>query len=295
MVPARGVRPAIPSQAIRLATLSLAALALSCGDSEPARITCGAFPAVIVDNALHPLGATVINAKGEVLSGRTVAYAVAPDGIAEVSSSGGLRCLKTGDAMLSLSGGGLTAPVPVKCRLPAEIVMPQDLRLVIGEGSVALRPRAIGEGGKSLDDAPVALTSSNPAVVAVEGERVKPVAVGRARLQASAGVVTAVTPVEVDEKVVSEHVAFADGASRSWDLKEGDYRVEIDVKPEVQIAQGVAVSWSGTGCEAQPEKPSHRFGCRVLERATMTVTNPRTMGVGARVTGTLAIFRVPPS
>jgi hypothetical protein len=292
MNPVRSLRRSRPTG---LPVLGLAILVLACADRTPAKIAFSAPPAVIVDNSLHALGATLVNAKGETLGGGTVTYSAAPEGIVEVSPSGALRCLRTGDASITLQGGGLGTPVPVKCRLPAEIVMPPQIQLILGGAPVALRPRALGEGGRPFDDVPVAITSSDPAVVAIEDGRAKPVAVGRTRVQASVGGVVAVTPVEVDEKVVSEPLALADGASRSWTLKEGEYLVVIDVKPEVRVAQGVTVAWTGANCEAQPEKPSHRVGCRVPESATLTVTNPRTMGVGARVTGTATVLRVPPA
>jgi len=279
------------------AALGLAALlfSVSCGDTAPAKINYSALPAVIVENSLQALDAAVVNKKGEALAGQAVAYSTAPDGVAEVSSSGGLRCLKTGDATLTLTGGGLKSTVPVRCRLPTEIAMPRDLQLVVGSAPVALRPQALGEGGRPLDDVPVQITSSDPAVVAIDGQKARAVSVGRASLRASVGVIASVIPIEVDEKVVSEPVVLADGAARSWTLKQGDYLVTIDVKPDVKVAQGVTVSWAGTNCEGQPEKPSHRFACRVLDAATMTVTNPKQIGVGARVTGTVSIVRVPAS
>lgn len=272
-----------------------ALLPLSCSDTEPAKIAYGAPPAVIVDTGLHALDATVVNKAGAVLGGQAVSYAAGPEGVAEVSTSGGLRCLKTGDTTLTLTGGGLSSPLRVKCRLPAEIALPQSLQLVLGSPPTTLRPRALGEGGRPLDDVPVLLASSDPAIVFVEGDTARPVAVGRATVKASAGGVVTVMPVEVDEKVVSEAVALADGAARSWTLKEGDYLVTIDVRPAVKIAQGVTVTWAGTNCENQPERPSHRFVCKVTESATMTVTNPKQMGVGAKVTGTVSILRVPSS
>ncbi len=284
-----------PGRAIASAALGLATLgSLSCADRTPAKIATSALPAVIVDTGLHALDASVVNHAGATLGGQTVAYAAGPEGVAEISANGGLRCLKTGDTTLTLTGGGLSSPVRVKCRLPTEIALPQSLQLVLGSAPTTLRPRALGEGGRPLDDVPVLLASSDPAVVLVDGDKAKPVAVGRATVKASAGGIVTVMPVEVDEKVVSEAVALPDGAARSWTLKEGDYLVTIDVRPAVKVAQGVTVSWAGTNCESQPEQPSHRFGCRVAESATMTVANPKQMGVGAKVSGTVSVFRVPP-
>ncbi len=171
--------------------------------------------------------------------------------------------------------------------------MPGELQLVLGGAPVALHARALGEGGRALSDVPVRITSSNPSVVTVDGDAAKPVSVGRARLQASVDAITAVTPVEVVEKVVSEPLVLPDGAARAWTLRQGDYLVTVDMKSDVKVSQGVTVSWAGAGCENQPERPSHRFRCNVVDSATMTVTNPKQIGLGARMTGTVSVFRIP--
>src|SRR5213083_1356402 len=74
----------------------------------------------------------------------------APADVVEVVSGGGLRCLKTGDATVTLAGGGLSTPVAVKCRIPTEVEVPQELQLVLGSAPAPLHARVLGEGGREL-------------------------------------------------------------------------------------------------------------------------------------------------
>ena len=71
------------------------------------------------------------------------------------------------------------------------------------------------------------------------------------------------------------------------------YLVVIETRVDPRLKQGVTVGWSGAGCPNQLENTSHRFNCRVDETATMIVTNPKLIGVGATVTGTVNVFRAP--
>jgi hypothetical protein len=271
----------------------LSAFVLACADKTPAKFKYDAPPPYVASTSTFSLNASVLNKKDETIGGLAPAYSAAPADVLEVSSDGNLRCARTGDATLTLSAGGLSQPVALKCRIPTEINVPPELQLVIGAAPSVLHPRVLGEGGTSMDDVKVDLASSDPSIFTVEGDAAKGVAVGKARLQASLGGLTSVTPVEVVEKVVSEPLTLRDGASRSFPLQPATYLVTIELKTDARLKQGVAVSWTGTACDNQPEASTHRFNCRVEEPATMTVTNPKLMGVGATVTGTVNVFRVP--
>jgi len=269
-------------------------LMLACSDSAPARIDYAAPPDTIVNSTFMQLGATVVNAKGKPVGGESVKYAVVPEGILEVSASGEMRCMKAGDTTLVLTGAGLTVDVPLKCRIPTEIQVPESLSLVLRSKPAPLQPKVLGEGGRLMKDVPVEITSSDPAVVAVEGGKLKPVAVGRARVKAAVGTIASVVPVEVVDRVVSEPLLLRDGAQRSWPLTDGDYRVEIDVRPDVRVNQGVVAMWDRAACPNQPEQQSHRFHCMVNDKATLTVLNPKVLGLAATMSGSINIYRVPP-
>ena len=309
------VRPPHPGLGGFSLTLPLVALlSLACADKTPAKITFTPPPPVIVSGKTLEIKAALVNKKDEPIAGKAVAFSAAPGDVLEVSATGTLRCLKTGDATLTLApaGGAGTAAVgnasggaaggdsvmqtlAIKCRLPTEIVLPQDLRLVLGGKPVPLHPRVLGDGGVEMQDVPLEITSSDPSIVAIEGDAARPVAVGRARLRATVEEIAAVAPVEVVERIVSEPLALADGARRAFRLEPGEYEVTLEMQSAARITQGVTVAWEGAACDPQPEQPSHRFRCRVNEPATMTVANPAQIGLGARMTGTVSIYRVPPA
>lgn len=238
---------------------------------------------------------TVFNKDGKPLEGRTFSYSGTPADVIEVSTGGTFQCLKTGDASLIVTTGAASATLPVKCRLPAEITMPPSLRIVLGSGPATIETRALGEGGSPMADVPVPITSSDPAVVTVEGNRATPVAIGKATLKAALGAIVAVTPVQVVEKIASGPLVLEDGGSRAWTLEPGTYEVEIDVQPLVRSKQGVTVSWDGTSCPPELESQTHRLSCTFGSPATLTVKNPATLGLGARVSGTIHVHRVPPA
>ncbi len=280
-------------------TLTLTAVVLTlalglagCADKKPAKINIDTSP-VVTNASYFTLPAAAVNAKGETIEGVTLAWSGGPADVLEVSADGNLRCAKTGDATLTVSAGAVNQRVDLKCRIPVEIGMPPDVQVVLGAAPVALHARALGEGSRPLDEVTVQVTSSDPSIVTVDGDMVKGVAVGKAHLQATAGGVTTVTPVEVVEKIVSEPLTLKDGASKTFALQPAYYLVTVELKVDERLKQGVTVAWSGTACENQPEKSSHRFNCRVSEPAIMTVTNPKLMGVGATVSGTVNVYRVP--
>ncbi len=277
----------------RLLPFAVLALGLGCSDRTPARIQITDPPPFITRRSPLTLQAAVVNKAGQPLGGHALAYAATPAGVVETAPNGSVLCLRSGDATLVVSGAGATGEVALKCRLPTEIAMPASLRLVVGDKPAALRPPALDQG-KPLADAPVTLTSSDSSIVGIEGSAARGVSVGKAVVRATVGDIFAVTPVEVVERVVSDSVTLADGAKRSWSLKPGRYLVEIAFRPPPRVTQGVTVTWDGVSCDAQPEKPSHRLVCDVLESATVTVTNPTLFGVGVTLSGSVAIDRIPP-
>lgn len=267
---------------------------IACTGGTPAKIAFTAPPALIASKTLHRLNASLVDEEGRPASGEAVTYSAVPEGVVDLSAGGELLCLRSGDVSLVLRGGGVTTEIPIKCRIPTEIAVPAELRLVLGSKPAAVQPRVMGEGGVVLKDVAAEITSSDPAVAAVENGKVRPVAVGRARLRAAVGTIAAVTPVEVVERIVSERLALADGARHEWHLKEGTWLVTIDARADPPGRGGVALAWERAACPDEADQPSHRSTCTVMNEATLTVTNPNEMGLGGTVRGTILIERVPP-
>jgi hypothetical protein len=293
-----------------LTLLLVALFPLGCADKTPAKISFTAPPPVIVSGSAVELRAALVNKKDEPIAGKAVTYSAEPADVLEVSATGTLRCLKSGDASLVMApsgtagaaavggaaaGGGVAQTLAVKCRLPTAIELPQDFRIILDSKPAPIPARVLGDGGVEMQDVPLSMTSSDPSILAFEGNDAKPVAVGRVRVSAAADQIAGVAPVDVVETIVSEPLALADGARKDFKLEPGEYEVTVDMKSAARITQGVTVAWDGAPCDRQPEKPMHHFRCRVNEPATMTVANPAQIGLGARMSGTVAIFRVPPA
>jgi hypothetical protein len=289
-------RAAGPGPGLAAACVALACFASLAGcERKPARIDHAALPDPVLDRSMHPLQAAVVNSKGERLKGKKVRYAIEPAGVAEVSTDGSVLCHKSGDATVTLKGGGLTGSVPVRCRIPTMIRMPGALRLVAGGPAVPMQPEVVGEGGTPLPDLAAPIVSTDPAIVAFADGAARPLAFGRATLRATLGEIVGVTPVEVATRIASGPIALKDGAAHRIPIDPGTYELTVEVKAAVRVAQGVTVAWEGTACPARPEAESQKDICTLRSRGTLVITNPAGMGVGVPVSGTLILDRVPPA
>lgn len=275
--------------------LVAAILLAACADRKPAKVAIEPLPDPIFDKNPVAVRARALNAKDEPLEKQPLSFAVAPPEVAEIATGGALRCLRTGDARLTVTGGPASAEQTVRCRIPTEVAMPAAIRLIVGDPPQPIDARALGEGGRVMEDVRVPLSSSDEAVLRIDAGRAAPVALGRAQLRATMGVVQAVAAAEVVERIVSGPLVLEEGKATTIRLDPGTYEVSIDAKPAVRAPQGVTVSWDGVRCPAQLEAQTHRLTCVVHEAATLTVKNPVSYGLGARVSGTFSVYRVPPS
>jgi len=287
-------RPIVPGETILKSVLAAACLAavLGCG-GKPARIDHTALPDPVLDRAMHRLDAVLVDGKGQPLKGRSVTYAVAPAAVAEVTTDGSVRCATSGDATLTLSGGGLNSSVPVRCRVPTMIRMPDPMRLVAGGPAVPVKAEVVGEGGVPFADLTAPIVSTDPAIAEFASGSVRPVAFGRATLRAVLGDVVGVTPVEVVTRVASGPLTLKDGAVHRVPLDPGTYELTAEVRATVRVAQGVTVSWEGSSCPPLSEAESQKATCTLHARGTLAIANPAGMGVGVPVSGTMTLDRVP--
>ena len=288
--------PIVPGGIVPRTVFAAACLAAVLGcEGKPARIDYTGLPDPVIDRAMHRLDVVVVNGKGKPLKGRSVAFAVDPAAVAEVTTDGSVRCAASGDATLTLTGGGLTSSVPVHCRVPTMIRMPGAMRLVAGGPAVPLKAEVVGEGGAPLSDLTAPIVSSDPAIVEFASGAVRPVAFGRATLRAVLGDVVAVTPVEVVTRVAGGPITLKDGAVHRVPLDPGSYELIAEVRGTVRVAQGVTVAWEGAACPPRPEAENHRETCTLRTSGALVVANPAQMGVGVPVSGTLTLDRIPPT
>lgn len=278
------------------ATLSLAAslfLIVGCADETPSAIVTPLSEIAMFGDSPQALNARLTNKNGDVLKLPLLSYSVTPAGIARVDPNGMATCLRSGDASVLIAGGGQSATITIACRLVATIDGPSTLRLILGRQpeSLSLTPR--DASGEAIPTAPLELSSRDPAVVTVSGTTVTPVAVGRASLEAHSGSISKGIAVSVIEVIKSEPLVLNDGHSVTYTLQQGDYELDLEVKPSDRGKTGVTVSWVGTACPDAPEAQKQALSCHVEGTASLTVLNPSMLGLGPSVTGFINLYRAP--
>lgn len=278
------------------ATLSLAAplfLIAGCADETPSAIVTPLSEIAIFGDFPQALNARLTNKSGAVLSSPTLSYSVTPAGVARVDPNGLAICLKDGDASVLIAGGGQSATITIACRLVAAIDGPGSLRLVLGRQPETLTLTPLDASGQHIAAAPLQLLSRDLAVVTVSGTTVTPVAVGRTSLEARSGNIVKGISISVIEVIKSEPLALNDGSAITYTLQQGDYELDLEVKPLDGGKTGVTVSWVGSGCPDAAEAQKQSLSCHVDGTASLTVRNPSVLGLGSSVTGFINLYKAP--
>jgi len=276
-----------------VALVTSVCLFAACEDKAPSSILIPESELALFDDSPHALNAHLTNRSGEVLQTPALSYSVTPAGIAKVQAGGLATCVSDGDASVLVAGGGQSATITIACRLVASIDGPGYLRLVMGRQPehLSLTPR--DASGKPIKAAPLQLSSRDPAIVTVSGTTITPVAVGRTSLEAHSGSVSKGIAVSVIEVIKSEPLVLNDGSSVTYTLQQGDYELDLEVKPSDGGKTGVTVSWVGTGCPNAAEAQQQSLSCHVDGTASLTILNPSMLGLGPSVTGFINLYRAP--
>lgn len=138
------------------------------------------------------LSATLRDASGNVLTGRTVTWASSATGVATVSGGGVVTATGAGSATITATSEGrsATASVTVAAPPPAAVasvsVTPGSLSLTVGQGTATLSATPRDASGSALTGRTVSWSSSNPGIATVSGGGiVTPVAAGSATITAT--------------------------------------------------------------------------------------------------------------
>lgn len=262
-----------------------------CADERPDRIEFKAPSEAIYGREVVPLRAKVVNKGGDPLSAHTVAISVVPTEVA-IADGTGVRCQQTGDATISLAGGGLSTNATLRCRIVSEISAPSSLRLVLGTDPERLRAVALDDRGRKVEDVTITVKVVDEGVARFERSTVVAHAVGRTVVNLTAGDASSEVPVEVVEKVLSDSLVVSDGSSQTRTFDRGNYLVEINVSSEGS-GYGVSAKWVGEHCAGHSEAQHLEMECRVNNTESLVVDNPSSFGMGPAASGNITIYRVP--
>lgn len=275
----------------RLLLLLATSTLIGCVDKTPAGIEVPQASLTMFDHAPHELGVRLVTRGGTTLDSPALSYSVTPPGVVTMSPTGAASCITNGDATAIVAGGGQSATVTLSCRIVASIGGPDSMRLVLGREPTSLDFRPLDGQGQPIPAAPLEVVSENPAVAIVEGGIVRALGVGTTTLLARSGGVVLRVGVAIVEMIKSEPLVLADGASITYTLQQGDYDLDLEVKPTDKRLTGVTVSWVGTSCLDAPEAQKHAVSCQVDGTASLTITNPSVLGLGPAMTGYINLYR----
>ncbi|MCY1041061.1 hypothetical protein OV208_07000 [Corallococcus sp. bb12-1] len=262
-------------------------------DRSPSRVEFE-LPGYVLSSHELPLNPRVSTQGGDLLADARPTFAVTPPGLAVVTSSAGLRCLNSGDGVLSVSVGTVTRAEPLRCRLVETLRVPRALRLIIPNAPVVAEVSARDVRGDVLQDVPLTLTSSNPSIFRVDAGTLTPVSVGTANLLVSAGDRTSTTPVTVVRKLQSHPLLLDDGSRVSWSLNQGHYEIEAQVRSSNGNMNGITLEWvGGSGCQDAGEAQTLRSQCTIENMGSVILKNPTTFGLGPSLNGVVALYETP--
>lgn len=147
------------------------------------------------------LTATVLDANGAPLAGRTVAWTSRAPGVASVSSTGLVSALSPGTATIvaSIDGVNAEATITVRAQPVASVLLtPQTSTLSVG-GTVQLTAVPRDAAGNPLTGRTVSFTTSDPSVATVDGNGlVKAVGPGTAQIRATSEGASATSTITVN-------------------------------------------------------------------------------------------------
>jgi hypothetical protein len=90
-----------------------------------------------------------------------------------------------------------------------------------------------------------------------------------------------------DKVVVDYSNWLADGASVSWKLDPGNYKLELTANGD-----GATAEWVGAGCPKTQPMRELTMTCEVPRTGQLVITNPTTFGLGAKVSVTVKLTRL---
>ena len=280
-----------------LALSLIAAAAVGCADTTPARIEAAA-KVTQADTQLLTVQATVLNAAGESLPEiKATVTAVSDPTLLKLGNNGELQCLRFGTGTATLTAGSAKHDMVVECMLIAEVrpSPPTLTATLVPDAAGVVQPAALGPftfeviglDGQPIVGAPLVVTPSDPNIIAVAADGgVTALRRGSASIKAIIGDKIGTVEIVVNEEVaVRKAVPVDDSKSFGIPLEPGSYHVNVGSD------QGVVASIEGVktgddaGCAAA-EATTAELRCTLAQAGTLQIENPGVLGMGG---GTAAV------
>lgn len=253
------------------ARIALVVLAVGCIDSRPAALVVDRDPLVLNGPGQLRIPAHLLTRSGRAVSDAPILATSGSASIVSVTDST-LRCVREGDATISLSAGPLHGELHVRCRpigsfspftfLELDVGgPPQPLQVVayaidsFPQQSPHLAPIVLFPKGDSrrVEELSFSAHVGDTTVASVDADGlVHPLAVGKTRVTLDFVGLEHTVGVWVIDQLSADTLHLASGEIRSWELGPGRYRVSVQRADGVDAPAGTELGTVDANCARDP-------------------------------------------
>jgi hypothetical protein len=276
------------------AALLLSSFGVSCQGGRPASVEVNVHGPSFSSSTDVPMQVVVKGAGGEVLN-VTPVLSVDSGGVAVVTQSGAIRCLKSGRTTVRATAGEVSGTGAVECNLVEKVYAPGQLRLTVGQR--AKNPgSAVNADGEMTLGLNVTMESSDTGVVRVEDNHLVGAGLGTAQITFRAADKSATTEVFVSKKLDNVTFQVPDGSVLNHPLGAGTFKIEGQV-----TGNAITLTWlggeptwrDGDTCQRTAEGHRHYSTCSLPQGGAVVLSNDSNFFGGDVASGVLRITQLP--
>lgn len=254
-------------------------VALACQEAPPTRVQLEPLELLTSSESVKSLVWLWDDSNQKKVGSGKYDYRVEPTALASVDPSGQVSCSSSGDGTLTVTVQGVSADVPLRCRLVDRIETPALGRIDIADGPVALEVFTVAKDGQRFSDVPISLVSHNPKVARSMGPNLEPLEIGRARIQARAGALTRTFEVDVVRRLKPEALPINGGTQIHFSLEPGRYELIV----ELESAKKLSMDWrSAPYCNTSATAKVHQAVCLLRIKGGVVFNSPNYLNSGSK-------------
>lgn len=274
------------------ATMTVAVVA--CTDTVPSQLLVDANPVVLNGPASYRLPVTVLNRRGDTLSNRHLTYTVSPDTTLALTGDGTIRCLRRGDAIVTVRQNALVGALVIHCRPISAFGGAIGLRLFLGQAPMAPTVSAFDQDGQPVTELRATAGALDSRVARYANGVITPLGVGKTVLRLDFGGLVLHLTIEVVRSIEDARVSLAAGEIRTWRLPPG--RVEVMLREdEVHgTAHRLVLEFYRANCARVRAGPGDQHVyCVSSGSGSLVVRNPVSVGSDSALSAELRLLEIP--
>ena len=217
-----------------------------------------------------------------------------------ISESGSVTCPQRADAAVRASVQERATTIVLRCRSVRSVRIAGPVQLIAGDSAQAIPVEVLGADGQSVDLLTGTLTLGDSRLAAIDGMRLRPLAVGGTSVSLRIGDEEGYASVHIFERVATlnglrpeqQYVALplglSGGDTRQWHLPPGQWM--LTMMPYEDESRGLRLRVEGAVC-MPATLTRRRIVCEAKTVASVIVYHPQKVS-GSQLTGTLLVRRV---